>query len=442
METHNLDKITRFFRACNPTESIKPDDPRWVDFDDVRGDDNVSRVYERSLRRADPDIPVFKLFAGHRGVGKTSELYRLKNNLSQEEKGKKPFFVVYLDVSGADGLDVNDLDFPDLLVFIAGKLQQELKPLGEEFSSINQYLGKVWEDIKSFLGSDLSIEKSSVDVPFGKLSVELRNRPSSRQKLRSAIEQSNSNLLKGVNDLLDTAQTAARNNGKEGVILLVDGLDKVAFRSLEHGNNTHDRLFIDRSEQMSSLNVHTVYTVPISLVYSPRFSQMEQTFGECHTPVSMIKLRDNFNGSINNNSRGVAALKEMIEKRCVSANISFDEVFDLDSTAEFLIEKSGGHPRHLLMFLQSACNEIDELPITRNSAEKAIRKYSNSLLREISDESWGAFKDFRLPIRNIAKDELHQEMLLLLYVFEYMNGQPWYEINPVIKDLDRFSFED
>jgi hypothetical protein len=30
-------------------------------------------------------------------------------------------------------------------------------------------------------------------------------------------------------------------------------------------------------------------------------------------------------------------------------------------------------------------------------------------------------------------------MLFYLHVFEYMNGEPWYEVNPVIRDLPKFA---
>lgn len=120
----DLPTITRFYRVCEPLESLHPDDSRWVNFDDVRGDENVVQLYARSLRRAASDRPDFKLFTGHRGVGKTSELFRLKALLEEPVGARQGFFVVFCDVS--DRLDVNDLDFPDLLVFVASQLQQQL----------------------------------------------------------------------------------------------------------------------------------------------------------------------------------------------------------------------------------------------------------------------------------------------------------------------------
>jgi hypothetical protein len=288
------------------------------------------------------------------------------------------------------------------------------------------------------LGSQVELKEIEVDAGFGKLTTELRNRPNSRVLLREAVEKHSTSLLNAVNDLLSSAQTAARTAGHSGLVLIIDGLDKLVRRDLGNGNNTHDRLFIDRSEQLASLKAHTVYTVPISLIYSPRFGQLEQCIGEHNTPVSMIRLRPAREEPVTADSPGMAKMREMVEKRCGYAKISRADAFDTPETLDYLCEMSGGHPRHLMMFLQSACNELDELPITRRAAEKAIRKYGNALLREVPDAAWGALPKFDQPQRDIPKDDLHQQMLFLLFVFEYMNGEMWYEINPVLRTLERF----
>lgn len=438
MPDRNLPTITRLFRACEPLESLRPDDPRWVDFDEVRGEETLVQQYARSLRRAAPDRPDFKLFTGHRGVGKTSELYRLKALLEEPEAGNaRGFVVIFCDVG--ERLDINDLDFPDLLVFIAAQLQAQLRDAGlPGFDPVTVYLKKTWEEIRSLLGAEVEIKETEADAGFGKLALELRNRPSARKRLREAVEQHSSSLLEALNDLLDSARASALRTGHAGLVLVIDGLDKLVLRTVEGGGNTHERLFVDRSEQLASLKVHTVYTVPISLIYSPRFSQLEQAFGEHNAPVSMIRLRDGRDGEITEDGPGMRKMRELVQKRCVQAGTSLDEAFDGEGTLNHLCRMSGGHPRHLLMFLQAALNEIDELPITDAAARKAVRKYGNSLLREIPDAAWEALKAFDRPQWDIPKDPLHQELLFLLFVFEYMNGKPWYEINPVIRELDRF----
>jgi hypothetical protein len=83
-------------------------------------------------------------------------------------------------------------------------------------------------------------------------------------------------------------------------------------------------------------------------------------------------------------------------------------------------------------------NAVENLPITRAAAEKGVRNYANSLLREVPDDYWPRLRVFRTPRSKIPMDETHQKMLHLLHVFEYMNGSPWYEVNPVIRALPRF----
>lgn len=434
----NSDPITRLYRACEPLEAISPDDDRWVDFDDVRGDENVVQLYARSLMRASSDRPDFKLFTGHRGVGKTSELFRLKALLEKDIDGdRKGFLVMFSDVS--DGLDINDLDFPDLLVFLAAELQRQLGKRGlPGFTPVTTYLKRVWGEIKDLLGSEVELKDVEVDAGFAKLAVELRNRPGSRALLRDAVEKHSTSLLDAVNDLIILADASARTEGHCGLVLIVDGLDKLVRRDLGNGYNTHDRLFIDRSEQLASLRVHTVYTVPISLIYSPRFGQVQQSIGEHNAPVSMIRLRPKRDKPVSGDSPGMRKMREMVEKRCRRAMISLDEAFDHINTLAYLCEMSGGHPRHLLMFLQSACNELDALPIDRQAAEKAIRKYGNALLREVPDAAWEKLPLFDQPQRDIPKDDLHQQMLFLLFVFEYMNSEIWYEVNPVLRTLQRY----
>jgi hypothetical protein len=409
-----------------------------VNCDDVRGE-NLARLYARALQRADPGSPEVKVFAGHRGVGKTSELLRLKRFLEEpEDPAQKPFLVILSDVSRS--LDLNDLDFPDLLVFQAAEIQSQLRAAEiPGFTASSQYLTRLWDEFRGLLGSEVSLSGGEVDVPYGKLALELKNRPNARTDLRKAIERQSTSLLAAVNDLLGLATVKLRESGREGLVLIIDGLDKLTYRELDHsGTSTHERLFIHRSEQLASLQGHVVYTVPISLIYSPRFAQLEQTFGGHQVPVPMIRVHEKDAPEPRAASPGLAKLREILEARCRAAEVEFDEVFDAEETCHRLCEMTGGHPRHLMMFLRAAANEVDELPITRDAVDKAIRNYANSLFREVPDEFWPHLRRFDSPQEDIPKDEIHQQMLFLLHVFEYMNGEPWYEVNPVLRTLPKF----
>jgi len=236
------------------------------------------------------------------------------------------------------------------------------------------------------------------------------------------------------------ANVAIRKNGFGGLVLLIDGLDKVTLRSLDNDrSNTHIRLFCDRADQLAGLKAHTVYTVPISLAYSPRAAQLAQTFGEHTPPMPMIRLRGDHKSEPDIANTGMKKMWEMLEKRCEFAEVKMKAVFDTPDTAHYLCRMTGGHPRHLMMFMQAAINFVDAFPITRAAAKKAVNNYGNSLLREIPDDFWPKLRDFKTPRTYIPKDESHQQMLFYLHVFEYMNGEPWYEVNPVIRELPKFN---
>ena len=64
----SLPPITRLYQACEPLESLHPDDPRWVDFDAVRGEDNVVDSFARDIRRARADGANVRAFEALGGV--------------------------------------------------------------------------------------------------------------------------------------------------------------------------------------------------------------------------------------------------------------------------------------------------------------------------------------------------------------------------------------
>ena len=429
------DPITRLVQQCNPNEALEPTDSRFVDFTAARGLD-ILRQIERKLRRAG-NSPERLLFAGHMGIGKSSLLKQLKGRLEKNSDGSGPFIVVWVDTT--KDLDPNDLDFPDLLVLMAAKTQQRLMEANVPgFSKPYQRLQSLWDSFKTLLGSEVRLTDAELALPFGTLALEIKNQPLARAKLRERIDALATDLISAFNTMLRDANAMIQSQDNAGLVIIVDGLEKMSLRSVADKFTTHDRLFINRSSQLASLSANIVFTVPISLYYSPQSAVLEQAFGEFNAPMPMVKIRDSMQAEISVNSSGMRNLREMLERRCVAAGLTLEDVFPDSAVCDYLCEMSGGHPRHLLMLLRTAADDRDVLPITRQSVENAVRTYANSLLREIPDEFWPALQKFDSPQDEMPRDELHQRMLYFLHVFEYQNGRPWYEVNPVIRTLERF----
>ena len=436
------DKITKFTQACDPTEALEPEDARYVVLDDVRGE-NFVHAYARSLWRADSTRPEIRLFAGHRGVGKTCELKRLQR-LLEEPTGpfaeNKSFFVIYIDVDPI-ALDLNDIDWPDLLIHIAARVVKSLRESGiPGQSGILRYIQAKWDELKATLGAEVTITKAELDVEIASLSLELKNRPSSRKVLREAIERHGTGLQKALNDMLEAANLKLKQQNKAGLVLLLDGLERMPRRAIGDDKvDTHERLFIRRCTQWGNIRANMVMTVPISLLYTTSFREVDQNLGKSTHPVPMIKTHEyeSTGPGPAPDHPGMKKLIELVEKRCKFADSAILEVFDSVETVHHLCRQSGGHPRNLLVMICSALNQIDKFPITLDVAERAVRNEANALVREMPDKYWELLKKFEKPTQDCPTDDNHRNMLFLLHVFEYMNGEVWFEINPILRSHPR-----
>ena len=208
----------------------------------------------------------------------------------EKAEGTSPGFVTaFMDVTHQ--LDSNDLDFSDLLVLVAAEVQRKLKQVQiPGFSDTSTYLQRLWDDLVTLLHGKVELRKAEVDVPFGSLARGIAAIvPEAVRSSAKEIEELATELIAAVNQLLVEANAAIRKTGRAGLLLIIDGLDKISRRPLPNGSNTHDRLFIDRSEHLAALKTHVVYTVPIfHVLFAPPCAVLEQTFGVFNKPVSMI----------------------------------------------------------------------------------------------------------------------------------------------------------
>lgn len=426
-----MDDITRLYRACAPDEWLPPGDARYVDCDEVRGEDSrIAHDLARDFRRADPAKPEHALFTGHRGVGKSTELHRLIKILASEGPSHQRFHVVFLDLVAE--LDIGDITLADVLVAIASQTQRSLRDAGlPGFDPITQLLTNVWEGIKQTAKSEVSFDSIEVEgAPGVSITASLKGAPSSRAKLRAAIEQQRVSLHRALNDLLKAARAALISSGKAGLVLIVDGLERVPL-------DKQDAIFGKGCDQLASLETHALFTIPINQIYGEQFSQISQTFGTVPVPVPMVRLT-----SGQPDDAGLAKLEEIIAARARFAQVDPAAVFDLPETRQHLCQITGGHPRHLLMFLQAAISRCDALPLTRKAVDYAVRAYTDQLQREIRSEYWQWLRGFSAgPLDCFPDgipDQIRRELLFYLYVFEYRNGHPFYDINPAVRLLKRF----
>lgn len=291
-------------------------------------------------------------------------------------------------------------------------------------------------DLKRFLGSEVEFEKLEPDAQIAKFTATIKSSPDARLKIREALEPNVSNLIQAANDLLDEAAIGIKGKGYRDLALIVDNLDRIVLRDLEGGITTHERLFLNRGSQLHALRCHVVYTLPISMVYSPKATALMNIFGRDPAVLPMVKVA---NQDDNDNPDGMEALRKIVLKRLNAANITqWIDAFDSLDTWNHLCRMSGGHLRNLLILIRSACTVAGALPLTRRVIEQAVRGISNDFERALNHPDF--FKTLRDIDRTKALPGSKDDQMLLynLSVLEYLNGEVWYVVNPAVKALEKF----
>ena len=427
--------LDQAYRALNPDQPLLEgeDDAYYVDFSSVRGgqDGDLVEVITRRIRRA--SAPEKQIVTGHRGCGKSTELHRLQRHLE-----KRGYFVVYVDVE--TGLDLNDVDYPDIYLTIAKEVVSQVNERSP--IAINEdLLRSVEEWFETRVTTKMHVSgrdtkagvdaQAGVDYSFGTLikllssfQAAIRTSNETRTEVRKIMGQQGSVLIQRVNDLVRDAHARLIQDGGDGLVLILDGLEKVILRDGESANS-HEMLFVHHGEQLKAIACHTIYTMPISLPSS-------RNVGQVFTQLAVIPMVKIFEESGNPCLEGQKLLQEAVLKRTGSS-----EIFDSPELLGSLVEASGGHLRDLLRLIRYAIDQTDER-VGRADIDKAIANLTNEYDRLIRDTDLDCLvkinQDHLIP----GTDEAG-ELLFNLLVLEYQNGERWGDVHPCVLRTRRFA---
>ncbi len=264
-----MDFATRkkYYNLCDPNEPLWPDDERNVDLDTyegarVRGDIWVEKLagqIELSNR------PVFELFTGLPGSGKSTELRRLTTRLRDPERGH--LFPVLIDAEEVIDL-ANEVDIPDIIAAILFRTEATI--LKEEGKNPDEaledgYLTRFWDWLTR---TDVELGKAEYTIPAGpKLVVEMKTRPKLRQKVRAAVAANLTTFLDEARDEMRLLQDRAKRLKYSDLIVIFDSLEKL--RGISSNWNavlaSAERVFAAGAPYLR-LPVHVLYTAPPALV--------------------------------------------------------------------------------------------------------------------------------------------------------------------------------
>lgn len=413
-------KASEIIGATNIADPIDETSKFFVDFSKLRTDFSEKIIY-KSLgistqdNQCTPLITPARIFlSGHRGTGKTSQLLKLKNDFSKTNC----FLCVFCDVS-EESLDLDNIDFVDIVLFMLEKLLEELdnkniKISEDVIDSLYSWYAttiKIIED-KSGYSFDASQEtevKTVIPLFFklaSKVRIAITNKSETRNTIRQEFNNKYSDFCLKFNQFIIEVKEALK---EKDILFIVDGFEKIGtFEDTK-------KILIDNSNKFVRIKTNLIITPPIELFYEI------QKKDNLSTPM--------FFPLIKNSKESIEKFKDFIDKR-IARNL-----FESDEIIENIIVLSGGSPREILRIIQNAYLHSETDIIDKESVQTAKRLLSNQIIDSLNKKELLVIGQIKEKNRVPASSELNQ-LLAKKAVLDYGNGTGKI-INPLIEDVDK-----
>ena len=234
-------------------------------------------------------------------------------------------------------------------------------------------------------------------------------------------------MLEEINAVFAEARVAIRKIQGSGdeqpftdLILILDNLEKIErIAGKQEGLESQRELFLERAAQLTGIQTHVIYTVPLRLVRSADGPQLVDRYGALFV-LPMMKVIER--GTKKLFQGGVECLHTLLQKRLGErlGDLSLKEAFTQEAL-DFLVTYSGGHVRSLMTFVQNACAYAEGIPIPLAAAHRAIQQAVRTYSTSIPEGHWAKLaqldqsSDQKLP----NGDDDYLVMLRNLSVLEY-----------------------
>jgi len=344
-------------------------------------------------------------------------------------------------------LDIFKFTHPELLIATMKKLFEaaQLNNLVVDERSLQlvlNWVDKMDTEIIKTAGSGLDT-KAGVTAKAGlpgllKIFTELTVRAKFDTLVKETIHKSGDNLISQLIDncniLINEIKHRLHSINKQGLLIIIEDLDKI---DLKQG----EELFLNYASRLVALNVNTIYTYPISLIYHPKANIVLSSFDYMFL-LPMIKTHTK-NG-LPYMENGQLELKTIVEKRMSP------ELFESPELMMKFIRYSGGVIFDLLRTLRDAVNSA--LNHERNIiiekdwllAYYRLIDYYRSMIADRIEGNTVVIKaaDYNAALVKVALSETKQpentreelELRQNLCILSY-NSEAWIDVHPAVKEI-------
>ncbi|OFX23815.1 MAG: hypothetical protein A2033_14180 [Bacteroidetes bacterium GWA2_31_9] len=434
MKQKKATKFNEIVPAVQFKVPVKPNDIFFTDFSKVRGSFKEN-ILLRSLNlttskpcslNSHNDIKTLVFLAGMYGSGKTSEL----NKLAVEIENPKSYLCIKCSLD--TDLDMNNIDFVDILIFMAEQLaiksnEKKLKIDTKVIASLEEWFGERSKEANMKMKSEDKIE-AEINVGFSllsfiklmsKIKTSVAHNKEYAEKTRTILRNNFSDLKNKFNEFIgEVVLNLRKENVARDVLFIIDGLEKVQTADMRK------KIIIDDGLRIREINTNMLITMPIELHHSVSSLRMLEPK---IIRFPFIKLYDKESGKIIPETQ--KTLIEFISKRI---DLS---LFESEELISDIIKMSGGSPRELLRIIEQMVFETDDDNIeklTRKSFEDAVITLANLFSSGLIKEELELLKEIKKTKGSIAFSETLGNLLSKVIVMEYNDGT-YKRINPIIE---------
>ncbi|MBP0031344.1 hypothetical protein [Roseofilum sp. Guam] len=447
----------RFLKATKPSDTIDVSDREqrklYIDFTQVRGDRVITELFEH-ITEIYPDEPTCNLFTGHIGCGKSTELLKLRTEL--EEAG---FYTIYFESS--EDLELADVDIGDVLLAIARRISQGLEELQlppatglrgflnrttdllqKEFNLTEAEIGIPETEKLPQIGVKANSEGFSLGMGIAKITAKAKEDTQLRQKLNQFLGPQKTELIKAINqELIQPAIECLKQQNKQGLVVIVDNLDRIDATRKSWDRPQQEYLFIDQAEFLQKFQCHLVYTMPLSLRFCDEYNRLTTRYPDSPKLLPMVRLK---NRDRQDCPQGMEKMRQMVLARAFPNLTEAErlnkvvEIFDHSSSLDHLCRTSGGHVRELLQLLTEWIpKDRKKGKLTRESLEFVIRQRRSNMMLQIDESEWELLRQVQ-QTQQVSGDEHYDKLIHSRLVFEYQeDGVSWFDINPILEGAEQ-----
>lgn len=418
-----------YYNRCHPLDTLDSTDDRYVDIDaidpqhPVRGDDWVARLAGRIELS---DRPVYELFTGLPGSGKSTELRRLVKRL----QSRSNLLPVLIDAEAAIDL-ANPIDIPDIYFAILHYTDAKVLELEGKIDATPMdegYLGRFWSWITNI---DVKLNKAEFAIAnAAKLVVELKDRPSLRAQVRESVTAHLPRFLDEAHEELRHLERRAIKLGFQGLAVIFDSLEKL------RGTSTNWNAVMESAERIFGsgasylrLPVHVLYTIPTALIVRLRLESVQF--------LPMIKLRQRDGSRF---EPGIDAARMIVTKRIPLPALQDILGEKTEDRIERIIEWSGGYPREIVRLLQLYIGtSMDKWPLSDGDFERVLNQIADDYRKIVGTGTYEwlarvAVQQY-LVLEGDSDREIADRLLQNNAILRYLNDRDWFDIHPAVRQI-------